>query len=626
MLRHTFLGLVFSLGLGHTLSHASLNPHIYLAQAEQQKLAQHPTWQRLTYAQYPEQPLRGKDFFLTAHGQMQPEAELKANILALLAEQQGDTAYRCRFPARSAWLAQQLQLTLEPIRCATFEHWYSEIQPKSMTLVYATDFMGNPSSMFGHNLLRIDPDPKSALNLVAYAVNYAATVQGEQSWSYAWKGLTGAYPGQYAVMPYYQKVKEYGDFESRDLWEYRLKLTPEQSQFMVQHLWEMQNVAFDYYFISDNCAYRLLGLIDLVRPDLALQQAFKHVAIPIETLKALEQQGLIEEAVYRPALETQLNAQRRTHGDALARIAQRFTQLSPQAMPAALAGYSDLEQAKILEMAYDALYLQLTRGQVSGAEAQPKLRHMLGLRSGLEVNRQRQAPEPPRFDPRYAHPVKTIGLGAGQVQGKAMTELTHRQAYHDLIDPQAGFRIGTQLQVLEATLQYREEQVKLSELNLLSVQAYSPVTPFKHDVSWGVQLLWQQEALNRDGKFSEQQQHGVLNVKTQVGYSGLSDNEQQLCYAQLQPQLQAGSALDLGWRVGIGPTLGCQSLWSDQLNSVLQLELPFWSDVEQWHFKAKAQAQYKLSQGHSVRAGYEYQQQRSQTLGQWKISWLHYFE
>ena len=45
-------------------------------------------------------------------------------------------------------------------------------------------------------------------------------------------------------MPYYRKVKEYGDFESRDLWEYELDLNPEESRFMVEHIWEMQKVTF----------------------------------------------------------------------------------------------------------------------------------------------------------------------------------------------------------------------------------------------------------------------------------------------------------------------------------------------------------------------------------------------
>ena len=85
----------------------------------------------------------------------------------------------------------------------------------------------------------------------------------------------------------------------------------------------MQHVSFPYYFVSDNCAYRLLGLIDLVRPDLNLKQQFSYAAIPIETLKAVDQQALVKEVVYRPALETQLLSQAKQHGTDLAKVAHQ---------------------------------------------------------------------------------------------------------------------------------------------------------------------------------------------------------------------------------------------------------------------------------------------------------------
>lgn len=64
-----------------------------------------------------------------------------------------------------------------------------QIKPYKATLIYATDFMGNPSSMFGHTLLRLDPKDQQQLNLVSYAVNYAASVTDSDSWSFTWKRL-----------------------------------------------------------------------------------------------------------------------------------------------------------------------------------------------------------------------------------------------------------------------------------------------------------------------------------------------------------------------------------------------------------------------------------------------------
>src|SRR5690606_7630777 len=264
------LGLTFS-----PLSFSSeINPDIqhYLAQVETQRLDQSTTWQRLMYANpHGHSEVNYSGYFLAEQGKTDLKKEMQHNIQALFLSAEPNQSVRCKFPARSSWLMQQLNISeqqLPAVSCPDLDKWIGEVKPYQATLIYATDFMGNPSSMFGHTLLRLDPKDQQQLNLISYAVNYAATVDGNDNWSFAWKGLTGQYPGEYSLMPYYRKVKEYGDFESRDLWEYELNLSPQETKFLVQHLWEMQNVSFPYYFISDNCAYRLLGLFDLVRPEL----------------------------------------------------------------------------------------------------------------------------------------------------------------------------------------------------------------------------------------------------------------------------------------------------------------------------------------------------------------------
>ena len=76
----------------------------------------------------------------------------------------------------------------------------------------------------------------------------------------------------------------------------------------------------------------------------------------------------------------------------------------------------------------------------------------------------------------------------------------------------------------------------------------------------GIQFGWQQESVEQDGQFSEDRQHGVLNFNVQGGYSYADQAREHLCYVQAQTHLQAGKALDKGWRIGAGPTLGCQNI------------------------------------------------------------------
>ncbi|UTO18576.1 DUF4105 domain-containing protein [Acinetobacter sp. Z1] len=595
-------------------AHASVETDIqnYLQIAEQKQLQQNITWQRLMYADQSQNSEVAYDgYFYAKDGKNNLKGELEADVKALFINTAENQSIRCKFPARSRWLIQQLNIDTEKlpiVKCPEFDQWINQIKPHKATLIYATDFMGNPSSMFGHTLLRLDPKDQKQLNLVSYAVNYAATVSGEDNWSYAWKGLTGQYPGEYSLMPYYRKVKEYGDFESRDLWEYELNLTPEETRFLVEHIWEMQHVSFPYYFVSDNCAYRLLGLIDLVRPNLDLKKQFNYAAIPIETLKAVDQQDLVKEVVYRPALETQLLSQAKQHGTPLAKVAHQVAFQDVGKAQPLLEKYNQHDQAKILEMAYDDLYLQYISRQIDADFAQPQLRQLLAERSQNDVEKQRQEPERPKMQPVEGHHARNLSINVGEVQGQKFIELGHRQAYHDLIDPQGGYRLGTQLLFLNGNIQYRDDHLKLEHLDLLTVNSYNPIQPFKSPITWGFNLGWKQEALDH-GNFSDDQQHGVVNLNMQVGYSLADYDRRHLCYAQMQSHIQGGRSLDKGWRVGVGPTVGCMNIWTDKINSVVQIELPYWEDQSQWNLRVGSQLQYSLNSNNSLRLNWDFEQQ-----------------
>ena len=612
----------------NTAAHANDSAELFIVKAEQMQLAQDITWQRLMYAdlnQNSEVSYAG--YFYHDDGRYKLQAELNENIQQLFNSAEDNQSIRCNFPARSAFLMKKLAIQaadLPSVRCSEYEKWIQTIAPHKVVLIYATDFMGNPSSMFGHTLFRIDPKQQQGLSLVSYAINYAATVQNEQSWSYALKGLTGQYPGEYALMPYYHKVKEYGDFESRDLWEYELDLSPDETAFLVAHLWEMKNVSFPYYFTQDNCAYRLLGLIDLVRPDLNLQQQFRHSSIPVETIKAIADANLIKNTVYRAALETQLLSQEKQHGQALAKQAKKLTEHVVDDFDTLLNDYSAQDQAKILEMAYDHLYLSLLAHRVSGIDAQPKLRVLLQYRSQLNVAKQRAEVVPPTTSPKDGHHARQFSASVGQVQQQSVLELGTRLAYHDLNDPIVGYRLGTSLKFFDVQLQLRDDHIKLKELGLLSVNAYQARNAFRHPWSWGFDLAWQQEALD-EGQFSRNKQHGVFNLNTQVGQSVANTAMTQLCYAQAQLWLQAGQALDHGWRAGIGPSLGCQNIWSEQWQSLIQVSVPFWHDVSQWQLRSQASLQYQIHAQQSFRLNIEYQQQQKKSWQSATLSYHWYF-
>ena len=182
--------------------------------AQQKQLSQQAYWHiLLRYDKKNGQTLHSSvqqaNFFVSPDGATNPQAELQATLNALINPEstlKADDTVACKFPARVAWLRQQLQITetdLAPTACPALETWLTGINPHQATLVFAADFTNNPSSMFGHTLLRIDtPEQTEDTRLLAYAVNYAAQTNTSNGLEFAYKGLTGGYAGAFSILTY----------------------------------------------------------------------------------------------------------------------------------------------------------------------------------------------------------------------------------------------------------------------------------------------------------------------------------------------------------------------------------------------------------------------------------------
>lgn len=277
----------------------------YQQQASIKQLASKPTWLALLH--YKQEVLSGdflsqsddSAFFLSERGKTDPKAELLANLNAFLSPPQ-DKHPQCLFPARWHWLKQQLAIedNAYDVICPKLNSWLQRAASDQLTLVFPAMFLNNPGSMFGHTFLRFDNSQKSTL--LSYALNYAAKVDPADGFlSYAYNGLFGGYHGVFATRPYYETVQLYSDTENRDIWEYQLDYSIDEITQLLRHVWEVTDIKFDYYFLNENCSYRLLSLLDAVKPEAKLSSIknFPVYAIPVDTVRVLDDAGLISERI-----------------------------------------------------------------------------------------------------------------------------------------------------------------------------------------------------------------------------------------------------------------------------------------------------------------------------------------
>ena len=246
-------------------------------------------------------------FFISRQGKTSPKAELNATLKAIQQPGEGNRHARCRFPARDIWLREQLELSKSPISCPDYEAWTDTLNTESITLVFAASYLNSPSSMFGHTFLRLDPpqeDEQTSL-LLANTISYAADApEQDNELLFIYQGVFGGYPGTTTVQPYYEKIRLYSDIEHRDLWEYELNLTKQEVDSMLAHAWEIQGRNFDYFFFDENCAYRLLALIDAARPGTELLEQRNHTRHTFRHSTMGVDKDLVENVNYRPSTAT----------------------------------------------------------------------------------------------------------------------------------------------------------------------------------------------------------------------------------------------------------------------------------------------------------------------------------
>ena len=458
-----------------------------------QQLANNPYW--IALGHYETAKLGGwrsyvddSQFFLADDGAHHPDQELRATVQALYAPASlGDKHAQCVFPARTRWLKEQLGLTdLPQPDCQEFKTWYTSIDPHSAALIFPAAYLNSPSSMSGHTLLRIDQSNTHSddTTLLSYAINFGAYIEGsDNSILYAWKGLMGGYPGLFALMPYQEKLSEYRSLENRDLWEYQLDLTPQETGRMVEHVWELKQIQFDYFFFDENCSYRLLELLQVARPGLDLTSQFPLTAIPTDTVKAVRQSGLVSSVNYRPSRERELLA--------------RAEPLDPHEKQQVLAVSADTAQLQSPEftalprerqaLVQDAAY-RLERYRANGQQRDPGQ----ATRS-FELLRAINRNPPPALQierpglPEDGHDSRTWQLGVGTREDRAYAEYGLRMAYHDLNDNAYGFPLGAQIEILQLKVrQYEGNDWQVQRLDLATIRSLTPRNALLKPWSWQV--------------------------------------------------------------------------------------------------------------------------------------------
>jgi len=436
----------------------------------------------------------GEKFFVSPKGKTDPAAEFQADI-DIFKDHYARAGWfnyhpQCVFRERYEFIKAAGFLNgvaEEP--CTEFKEWKQGLNADSITLVFSSSYPNNPSSLFGHTLIRLNQKgkgEKSPGDLLDYAVAFSAMPeQDDIGVVFAAKGMFGGYKGLLEVTKYYTKVTEYNNGESRDLIEYDLKSTPEELDRLINHLWEIyQTTYFDYYFADENCS---AVLSDILAVPFNLDNVNTHERwyyLPAEMTKTFKKAGRVSSENFRPSLKKQLE--------------KRLEKLSPDEVKEV----RKLAEGNSLPVDYNNVpvldglisLLDFTRYRTKDhltPDQKILLRKALLRRAALP-----QAQEEAAYvynqnnRPDKGHESQKISFFTRTENSHSLIGLELKQGYHDLMSRDDGYDPFSQFDFLIGSLVYdkklnRFSYDKLTVVDLVSLHTYKFYDP---QFSWAAKV------------------------------------------------------------------------------------------------------------------------------------------
>ena len=410
------------------------------------------------------------NFFLAENGKTDPRAELEATIRAFFVppdslpakdeqEQKINENYhpRCNFPARFEYLRRNLKFDpaiFPRVDCARFTKMHNMVRAKSASLIFASYYAADPASTFGHTLLRLDPvDPDTK----PIAVNFSANTTGYDMARYVIYGLFGGFKGYFSYIPYEHKILEYSFSQNRDIWEYELDLTPEDIEFIQLHIWELKTTGFDYFYMTENCSYRLLTLIEIARPDLHLQEHFPAWVVPGETIRVINDvPGLIRRKRYIPSFRNRID---RLASDLSDEERELFEEEMEKDYTEEKEGPMDPGLSPELQTLVKYVRIYRNRKELLQPPTkdgdQPVPEEVL---EGLSDYLGNQEPVPERISPvEEGHELPAMGAGIGMMGISPFVEYRIRPVMHGFENNAQGYSPHSALSYVDARLRYYPE-------------------------------------------------------------------------------------------------------------------------------------------------------------------------
>ncbi|MGE4132659.1 MAG: DUF4105 domain-containing protein [Bdellovibrionales bacterium] len=551
----------------------------YLAEliekAQAEKIGGEPEWRRLLFTRKEylgdnTSVFDDNNYFLGGKkGKHDPQIELEGSLKRMFEPGEmtarKETAHpQCIFAARYDYLKRRFQL--DPKRypdrhCEKLEKFKKFANYNRVSLVFSNYYADNPGSMFGHTLLRLHRDQveTSNMGLLDDATNFAALVPVMNPFTYPFQGLFGLFRGHFTLLTYAEKIQEYNNYESRDLWEYELNMTPEQVRRLGLVMWEVGFFNIDYYYLDENCSFIMLAMLEAVNPELHLTDPFHLYAIPADTVKMVTRTpGLLRSVEFKPSALTRYleraklleSNERRLFRQIIRRYENNLDTTELDRL--IIENKCEREcQRRLWDAILEFIDYKEKKISISKLEKFKDLRKAgLLRRARLGIPSPALSERPSQSRPDLGHMSSMIEVETGWSElGLNMSDFRWRPALHDLSSSDLGYSNQLQIQIMDTVLRWDQERDKVDLKRFTFIELTSLG---RHELglsprSFHFELGWNQD--RRDNRFFQR-------TYLETGFGGARFWGPFSTYALLNFTGGYSTDSELYAHIGAGPRLG----------------------------------------------------------------------
>lgn len=393
---------------------------------------------------------------------------------------------QCRFPARHAWLAQLSGVNDTGLdQCHDLREYLVKVPAESVSLIFSSENVSKPSSMMGHILLKIDGTDEGIQK--SHAISFYTDLNSINVPKIIYDSLIVGKDGVFALSPYSEKRSYYLDWEGRNIWEYKLSLSPEAIERLLLHIWELKQTKISYFFDDYNCATLTNNLLGVA--DVALLNQSQRWLTPLDVVKHVNQSGMVATTT----IETAPKWRVRMLSSALSRIqvSSVVDFLKSGEFEPALREQTPEDQFLMIKLADEYSRITYEKEPVAYKIGREQQQRLDDLSSTFKIDLSE-----------YKSPLQTPGdsqfsLGVQHLSDTLYARLSFLPAGHDIDDDNRQYFTENALKLGFVSVLANTESLKLEALTLYEVTSLTPSDPWLGGMSGHFHLGFRQ-AYNDD--------------------------------------------------------------------------------------------------------------------------------